>query len=124
MFSSRDCAEECAKVAITTVAATANTDENDFHKSFFMWPSYCGWLPESPAAWLKARRSKVAELGRLSLGRRTFLRSSIAAPALAPGLGRAQSLENVDLLLDWKAAPTYAGFYIAREIGAFRNRGV
>ena len=60
----------------------------------------------------------------LSLGRRTFLRSSIAAPALAPGLGRAQSLENVDLLLDWKAAPTYAGFYIAREIGAFRKRGV
>jgi len=43
---------------------------------------------------------------------------------LAPGLGRSQSLENVDLLLDWKAAPTYAGFYIARETGAFRKRGV
>lgn len=61
---------------------------------------------------------------RLSLGRRTLLRSGIAAPVIAPGLGRAQSLENVDLLLDWKAAPTYAGFYIAREIGAFRSRGV
>lgn len=61
---------------------------------------------------------------RLSLGRRTLLRSGIAAPALAPGLGRAQSLENVDVLLDWKAAPTYAGFYIARDIGAFRRRGV
>jgi ABC-type nitrate/sulfonate/bicarbonate transport system substrate-binding protein len=63
-------------------------------------------------------------MSRLSLGRRTFLRSGIAAPALAPGLGRAQSIENVDLLLDWKAAPTYAGFYLAREIGAFRKRGV
>ena len=61
---------------------------------------------------------------RLSLGRRTLLRSGIAAPALAPGLGRAQSLANVDLLLDWKAAPTYAGFYIAHDIGAFRSRGV
>jgi ABC-type nitrate/sulfonate/bicarbonate transport system substrate-binding protein len=63
-------------------------------------------------------------MSRLSLGRRTFLRSGFAAPALAPGLGRAQSIENVDLLLDWKAAPIYAGFYIAREIGAFRKRGV
>jgi ABC-type nitrate/sulfonate/bicarbonate transport system substrate-binding protein len=63
-------------------------------------------------------------MSRLSLGRRTFLRSGIAAPAFAPGLSRAQSVDNVDLLLDWKAAPTYAGFYIAREIGAFRKRGV
>ena len=63
-------------------------------------------------------------MSRLSLGRRTFLQSGIAAPAFAPGLGRAQSIENVDLLLDWKAAPTYAGFYIAREIGAFAKRGV
>ena len=63
-------------------------------------------------------------MSRLSLGRRTFLRSGMAAPALAPGLGRAQSIENVDLLLDWKVSPTYAGFHIAREIGAFRKRGV
>jgi ABC-type nitrate/sulfonate/bicarbonate transport system substrate-binding protein len=33
-------------------------------------------------------------------------------------------MENVDLLLDWKAAPTYAGFYIARETDAFRKRGL
>jgi ABC-type nitrate/sulfonate/bicarbonate transport system substrate-binding protein len=59
-----------------------------------------------------------------SLGRRALLRSGVAAPALMPGFGRAQSMENVDLLLDWKAAPTYAGFYIARETGAFRKRGV
>jgi ABC-type nitrate/sulfonate/bicarbonate transport system substrate-binding protein len=63
-------------------------------------------------------------MGRLSLGRRTLLRSAVAAPAFAPGLGRAQSIDTVDLLLDWKAAPTYAGFYIAREIGAFAKRGV
>ena len=63
-------------------------------------------------------------MSRLHLRRRTFLTSSVAAPLFLPSLGRTQSLENVDLLLDWKAAPTYAGFYIARETGAFRKRGV
>jgi ABC-type nitrate/sulfonate/bicarbonate transport system substrate-binding protein len=33
-------------------------------------------------------------------------------------------MDNVDLLLDWKAAPTYAGFYIARETDSFRKRGL
>ena len=63
-------------------------------------------------------------MSRLSLSRRTFLASTVAAPALAPTLGRSQSLEHVDLLLDWRAAPTYAGFYIALETGAFRKRGI
>jgi ABC-type nitrate/sulfonate/bicarbonate transport system substrate-binding protein len=63
-------------------------------------------------------------MSRLHLRRRTFLTSSVAAPLFLPSLGRTQSLENVDLLLDWKPAPTYAGFYIAREMGAFRKRGV
>ncbi len=63
-------------------------------------------------------------MSRLSLRRRTFLASSVVAPALAPTLGRSQSLEKVNLLLDWKAAPTYAGFYIARDMGAFRKRGL
>lgn len=61
---------------------------------------------------------------RLSLMRRAFLTSSAAAPAFLPGLSRSQTLEKVDLLLDWKAAPTYAGFYIARDMGAFRKRGL
>jgi ABC-type nitrate/sulfonate/bicarbonate transport system substrate-binding protein len=63
-------------------------------------------------------------MSRLHLRRRTFLTSSVAAPFVVPSLGRSQSLENVDLLLDWRAAPTYAGFYLAREMGAFRKRGV
>lgn len=63
-------------------------------------------------------------MSRLFLSRRTFLSSTVAAPALAPTLGRSQSIEHVDLLLDWKAAPTYAGFYIARDIGAFKKRGI
>jgi len=33
-------------------------------------------------------------------------------------------LQHVDLLIDWKPAPTYAGFYIARETGAFQRRGL
>jgi ABC-type nitrate/sulfonate/bicarbonate transport system substrate-binding protein len=43
---------------------------------------------------------------------------------LAPALVRAQSLQHVDLLIDWKPAPTYAGFYIARDSGAFERRGL
>ncbi len=27
--------------------------------------------------------------------------------------------EKVDMVLDWKALPTYAGFYIAQKLGAF-----
>lgn len=61
---------------------------------------------------------------RLSLGRRTFLTAGVAAPALVPALGRGKSLDKVDLLLDWKPAPTYAGFYIARDMGAFARRGL
>jgi hypothetical protein len=29
------------KAAVTAVAATANTDENGFDKSFLTWASYC-----------------------------------------------------------------------------------
>jgi len=28
------------------------------------------------------------------------------------------------MVLDWKALPTYAGFYLARELGAFERRGI
>jgi ABC-type nitrate/sulfonate/bicarbonate transport system substrate-binding protein len=56
------------------------------------------------------------------LGRRPLL--GAAAAALAPRLGRADPLQPVDLLIDWKPAPTYAGFYLARETGAFRRRGL
>jgi ABC-type nitrate/sulfonate/bicarbonate transport system substrate-binding protein len=66
-----------------------------------------------------------------------FTRRFVAA-ALAVALagwgseGRAQSseppagrvLEKVDMLLDWKALPTYAGFFLAKELGAFERRGL
>jgi ABC-type nitrate/sulfonate/bicarbonate transport system substrate-binding protein len=57
------------------------------------------------------------------LSRRALLASAAAVP-LAPALVRAQPLKRVDLLIDWKPAPTYAGFYIARETGAFERRGL
>lgn len=36
----------------------------------------------------------------------------------------AQQLQKVEVLLDWKPLPTYAGFYIAKELGAFERRGL
>ena len=44
-----------------------------------------------------------------------------ALPSVPAG---AQPLEKVEVVLDWKALPTYAGFYIARELGAFERRGL
>jgi ABC-type nitrate/sulfonate/bicarbonate transport system substrate-binding protein len=57
---------------------------------------------------------------RASLPRRSFLAASLAAPSLA----RARPRRQVDLLLDWKAMPTYVAFYLARELGLFAGRGV
>jgi ABC-type nitrate/sulfonate/bicarbonate transport system substrate-binding protein len=34
------------------------------------------------------------------------------------------SLEKIKILLDWKAEPTYAGFYIAKEKGYFSQNGL
>ena len=42
----------------------------------------------------------------------------MAAPASAQGL------EKVEILLDWRALPTFAGFFLAREMGAFERRGL
>jgi len=36
----------------------------------------------------------------------------------------AETLEKVEILLDWRALPTFAGFYLAREMGAFERRGL
>jgi ABC-type nitrate/sulfonate/bicarbonate transport system substrate-binding protein len=64
-------------------------------------------------------------MNRILTTRRTMLAASLAAPAiLASAPGRGEEPERVDLLLDWKAAPTYAGFYIARDMGAFKKRGL
>lgn len=37
---------------------------------------------------------------------------------------KAEPLQPVALLIDWKPGPTYSGLYIARENGAFRRRGI
>jgi ABC-type nitrate/sulfonate/bicarbonate transport system substrate-binding protein len=55
------------------------------------------------------------------LKRRTLLGAAIAGAV--PAVSRAQS-QHVDLLIDWKPGPTYAGFYLAREIEAFKRRGL
>lgn len=34
------------------------------------------------------------------------------------------NLEKIKLLIDWKAEPTYAGFYIAQEKGFYEKRGL
>lgn len=53
-----------------------------------------------------------------------------AVAGAAPAAGQAQQPSvpsqgaHVDLLIDWKPGPTYAGFYIARESGGFRQRGL
>jgi ABC-type nitrate/sulfonate/bicarbonate transport system substrate-binding protein len=64
----------------------------------------------------------MGEMNATSLSRRTVLGASAAAAL--PSRGHAQSLQHLDLLIDWKPAPTYAGFYIARETEAFKRRGL
>ena len=50
-----------------------------------------------------------------------------ALPALAPSHAQIlppDSVQKVEILLDWKALPTFAGFYLAKEMGAFERRGL
>lgn len=58
--------------------------------------------------------------------RRMVLASALASLLPAPAI--AQSApdvpQKVEILLDWKALPTFAGFYLAREMGAFERRGL
>jgi ABC-type nitrate/sulfonate/bicarbonate transport system substrate-binding protein len=59
--------------------------------------------------------------------RRPFLHAALAA-ALLPAAARAQfqadKLDKVEILIDWRALPTFAGYYLAREMGAFERRGL
>jgi ABC-type nitrate/sulfonate/bicarbonate transport system substrate-binding protein len=50
------------------------------------------------------------------------LASLFPAPAIAQSAPDVP--EKVEILLDWKALPTFAGFYLAREMGAFERRGL
>jgi ABC-type nitrate/sulfonate/bicarbonate transport system substrate-binding protein len=58
------------------------------------------------------------------LKRRTLLGAAVAGAV--PAVSRAQQKPppHVDLLIDWKPGPTYAGFFIAREMDGFKRRGL
>jgi ABC-type nitrate/sulfonate/bicarbonate transport system substrate-binding protein len=70
--------------------------------------------------------------------RRTFLKLGVPAILSITAFGLATcnrpqvsdnntpvtTLEKVKILLDWKAEPTYAGFYIAKEKGYFKQVGL
>ena len=65
----------------------------------------------------------------MTFQRRLLLIAALAATALLPGPVAAQvqadeKLEKVEILLDWKALPTFVGFYLARRMGAFERRGL
>jgi ABC-type nitrate/sulfonate/bicarbonate transport system substrate-binding protein len=62
--------------------------------------------------------------GRPCLSRRTLLTAALAAPALWRVDAGAQAREKIELLIDWKPSPTYAGFYLAQKLGAFERRGL
>lgn len=66
-------------------------------------------------------RSRSSRPTAIPLLRRALLTGALASPTIV----RAQPpRQSVDLLLDWKAMPTYAGFYLARELGLFAKRGL
>jgi ABC-type nitrate/sulfonate/bicarbonate transport system substrate-binding protein len=61
--------------------------------------------------------------------RPALLAAALSAVALLLGSTAAQAqfdekLEKVEVLLDWKALPTYLGFYLAKQMGAFERRGL
>jgi ABC-type nitrate/sulfonate/bicarbonate transport system substrate-binding protein len=63
----------------------------------------------------------------MRLHRRFLLTLAASSFAAAAGPVHAQAvdpLEKVTILLDWKPLPTYAGFFLARETGAFERRGL
>lgn len=68
--------------------------------------------------------SRVQSSRFASLPRRTLIATALAAPALWQGRARAQAREKVELLIDWKPSPTYAGFFLAQQTGLFERRGL
>jgi ABC-type nitrate/sulfonate/bicarbonate transport system substrate-binding protein len=75
--------------------------------------------PSSPA-------DAAQEADMLDPRRRTVLATALTL--LSPLSSLAQTPpdvpQRVEILLDWKALPTYAGFFLAREMGAFERRGL
>jgi ABC-type nitrate/sulfonate/bicarbonate transport system substrate-binding protein len=58
----------------------------------------------------------VTTFGLVTCNRPQVVDNNTTAPITA--------LEKVKILLDWKAEPTYAGFYIAKEKGYFKQVGL
>jgi ABC-type nitrate/sulfonate/bicarbonate transport system substrate-binding protein len=58
------------------------------------------------------------------LKRRTLLGVAVAGAVPAVSRAQQQQARHVDVLIDWKPGPTYAGFYIARETESFKRRGL
>lgn len=63
-------------------------------------------------------------MSRFVSARRTLAAAVLATAALLAVPAGAQPLEKVEILLDWKPLPTFAGFFIAKELGAFERRGL
>ena len=62
----------------------------------------------------------------MNSSRRMVLAGALASLLPAPALAQPvpDPPRKVEILLDWKALPTFAGFYLAREMGAFERRGL
>lgn len=58
--------------------------------------------------------------------RRLVLAGALASLLPVPAIAQPapDAAQKVEILLDWKALPTFAGFYLAREMGAFERRGL
>ena len=58
--------------------------------------------------------------------RRMMLAGALASVLPAPAIAQPvpDVAQKVEILLDWKALPTFAGFYLAQEMGAFERRGL
>lgn len=60
-----------------------------------------------------------------TLPRRLLLLAAATAALATPATAQpVETLQQVKLVLDWKALPTFAGFFLAREMGAFERRGL
>lgn len=70
------------------------------------------------------RMSRLRSHPSASLSRRALIAAALAAPTLWRATARAQAREKVELMIDWKPSPTYAGFYLAQKLGAFERRGL
>ncbi|MDI1285293.1 MAG: ABC transporter substrate-binding protein [Reyranella sp.] len=68
--------------------------------------------------------SRIRSRSVATLPRRALITAALAAPALWRMSAHAQPREKVELLIDWKPSPTYAGFFLAQQTGAFERRGL